>query len=445
MSRRAARAALVALLLTLSLPSAAAGLRALVGGLLIDGSGGQPLADSVILVDDDRIMAIGTVGTLAIPATAEVISTAGLTVLPGLWDLGVHLTRLGHGDTLRWDETYLPLAERIVMPAAAHQLLLAGVTSVRDVGAPLEAALAVRERVRTLRVPGPTLFISGPVLEKEAPPHAHDYRWSIGDLKQARQRSEQLVHAGVDCLVVAGAADFSEAELAAIATAAHAGGVRWFAEVRHDADIAPALAAGAAGLIGFGADLTPALPEPALAALREHAARGEPVPWTTGLSALSNYEWLLKNPTPLDDARWREGLPLIIADDVRSSLAHLGALHGYQTPSLRHAVLGARLQSARAAGAHFLVGSDAGLPAHLAARATWQEIELLVLEGGLTPAEAIRAATLDAAMLMNADRDSGSVAPGKYADIIAVRGDALRHIERLQDVELVIRHGLRYR
>ena len=108
-------------------------------------------------------------------------------------------------------------------------------------------------------------------------------------------------------------------------------------------------------------------------------------------------------------------------------------------------MLGQRLRSARAAGARLLVGSDAGLPAHVHSRATWQEVEALVLEAGLTPAEAIRAATLDAALAMGEEHENGSVSPGKYADIIAVRGDVARHIERLADVEIVIRHGSRYR
>jgi len=420
-------------------------LQALVGGMLVDGSGGPPLANSVILIDGDRISAIGQVGTLAVPADAEVIPTWGLTVLPGLWDLDVRLSRLGHGDPVHWDETYLPLAERVVMPAAAQQLLRAGVTSARDIGSPLEAALSVRDRINAQRIPGPTLYISGPTLEKDPPARAHDYRWSVHGPEEARQKAERLARAGVDLLVVAGASEFSDAELMAIAAVSHDTGVRWHAEVRHDADVAAALAAGATGLLDFGTDLSPVLPQAAQTGLETRAARNEPVAWTAGVSALTNYEWLRQNPGPLDDVRWREGLPPIIADDVRASLTDIAALNAFETPALRRAVVGPRLRSARAAGARLLVGSQAGLPAHLQPRATWQEIEALVLDGGLTTAEAIRAATLEAAILMGAEHENGSVSPGKFADIIAVRGDALRHIERLQDVEIVLRHGLRYR
>ena len=79
---------------------------ALVGGRLIDGFGGPPLANSVILIDGERIAKIGTVGTLAVPNDAEVISTEGMDVLPGLWDCHVHTMILGHSDYAHWDKTY---------------------------------------------------------------------------------------------------------------------------------------------------------------------------------------------------------------------------------------------------------------------------------------------------------------------------------------------------
>ena len=74
-----------------------------------------------------------------------------------------------------------------------------------------------------------------------------------------------------------------------------------------------------------------------------------------------------------------------------------------------------------------------------------QEIDALVTDAGLSPLEAIRAATLDAARLMKAANDNGSIETGKYADIIAVKGDVLQRISALHDIELVMRHGLRQR
>src|SRR5688500_16477450 len=91
----------------------AKGVKALVGGTLIDGYGGPPLRNSVIIVEGERIKAVGQVGTLAVPEGAEVISTEGMSVLPGLWDMHVHLMINGHADYAHWDSTYPPLFEKV--------------------------------------------------------------------------------------------------------------------------------------------------------------------------------------------------------------------------------------------------------------------------------------------------------------------------------------------
>ena len=117
---------------------------ALVGGTLIDGYGSHPLRNSVLLIEGEEILAVGQVGEISIPAAAEIISTEGMSVMPGLWDMHVHLMINGHSDYAHWDRTYPPLFGSVIMPASAKQLLLAGITSARDLGAPLEESIAVR-------------------------------------------------------------------------------------------------------------------------------------------------------------------------------------------------------------------------------------------------------------------------------------------------------------
>ena len=139
--------------------------KALVGGTLIDGNGSRPMQNSVVLVEGDRIRAVGQVGSLQVPAGAEVISTEGMTVLPGLWDMHVHLQIVGHADYDHWDKTYPAAFESVIFPAAAKQLLLAGVTSARDLGGPLEPSISTRDRINAGKIPGPTMYVSGPFIQ----------------------------------------------------------------------------------------------------------------------------------------------------------------------------------------------------------------------------------------------------------------------------------------
>ncbi|HSE36293.1 MAG TPA: Xaa-Pro dipeptidase, partial [Blastocatellia bacterium] len=160
--RSPASARLLLLLTALSLlaintpaPAQQQTVKALVGGTLIDGFGGRPIRNSVIIIEGERIKAVGQVGSLSIPIGAEVISTEGMSVLPGLWDMHVHLMINGHSDYAHWDKTYPPLQESVIMPASAKQLLLAGVTSARDLGGPLKESISIRDRINTGKLPGP--------------------------------------------------------------------------------------------------------------------------------------------------------------------------------------------------------------------------------------------------------------------------------------------------
>ena len=164
-------------------------LKALVGGTLIDGYGSTPIKNSVIIIDGERIKAVGTTETLAIPQNAEVISTEGMTVLPGLWDMHVHTMINGHADYTYWDKTYPPLLEDVIMPSSAEQLLMAGVTSARDLGGPLKESIAVRDRINSGEIPGATLYVSGPFIQKKPYPGTEAFRWGINGVADAGKKN----------------------------------------------------------------------------------------------------------------------------------------------------------------------------------------------------------------------------------------------------------------
>lgn len=446
-------AVLLALVVLAALPEAVSPaqqgsrLKALVGGTLIDGFAGPPIRNSVILVDGERITAVGQVGRLEIPAGAEVISTEGMSVLPGLWDMHVHLMINGHADYTHWDKTYPAQFESIIMPAGAKQLLMAGVTSARDLGGPLEASVNVRNKINSGALPGPTLYVSGPFIQKAPYPGTEAFRWGVTGAADARAKVRRLADAGVDCIKLIDQDQMTADEVRAVVDEAHARGLMVVGHSHRPDEIRIGLAAGVDNFEHTGLSSSPEYPADVMAALRERTAnmsRG-PLYWTPTIEGLLNYEALRDNPEQLDDTAWHEGLTPEIIADIRQSIAHPDRLPYFQLTPIRRPTLARKFQQLRDAGVVMLVGTDSGIPMKFHSSSTWRELEAWVNILGVDPMTAIRGATYWPAVAMKADRDSGTITPGKYADIIAVRGDVLRHIALLQRVDIVVKRGTRYK
>ena len=430
-------------------PSASpnARVKALVGGTLIDGFGGPPIRNSVILVDGERITAVGQQGRLAIPAGAEVISTEGMSVLPGLWDMHVHLMINGHADYAHWDKTYPAQFESVIMPAGAKQLLMAGVTSARDLGAPLEASINVRNRINKGELPGPTLYVSGPFIQHAPYPGTELFRWGVSGAADARAKVTQLADAGVNCIKLIDQDQMTAEEVRAVVDEAHARGLIVVGHSHRPDEIRIGLAVGVDNFEHTGLSSSPEYPADVIAAIRERTAnmsRG-PLYWTPTIEGLLNYEALRDNPEQLDDPAWQDGLPQAIIDDIRQSIQHPDRLPYFQLTPIRRPTLARKFQQLRDAGVVMLVGTDSGIPMKFHSSSTWRELEAWVNILGVDPMAAIRGATYWPSVAMKVDREVGTITPGKYADIIAVKGDVLRHIALLQRVDLVVKRGQRYR
>ena len=423
------------------------GVTALVGGTLIDGYGGAPIRNSVILIEGERITRVGTVGSLPIPAGAEVISTEGMSVLPGLWDMHVHLMINGHSDYEHWDRTYLPLLERVIMPASARQLLLAGVTSARDLGAPLAPSIAVRDAINAGRIPGPTMYMSGPFLQHRPYPGTEAFRWGINGVADAKEKVRTLARAGVSSVKLIDQDEMTMDEVRAIVDEAHRLGLQVVAHAHRPEEIRRGLLAGVDNFEHTGLAASPEYPDDIVALLRARTARGSagPLFWTPTIEGLFNYEYQRDNPEALDDPSWHVGLPDSIIADIRRSIVHPERLGYFQMTPSRRPTLARKFQQLRESGVVLLVGTDAGIPMKFHSQATWKELEVWVNRLGVDPMTAIRAATYWPAVAMKVEREVGTVTEGKYADIIAVRGDVLRFINLLQRVDLVIKRGVRYR
>jgi imidazolonepropionase-like amidohydrolase len=421
--------------------------KALVGGTLIDGYGSMPLRNSVVIIEGERIKAVGQVGTLAIPPGAEVISTEGMSVLPGLWDMHVHLMINGHSDYAHWDKTYPPLMETVIMPASARQLLMAGVTSARDLGGPLKASVAVRDRIRKGEIPGPTLYISGPFIQHEPYPGTEYVRWGVNGVDDARAKVTTLADAGVDVIKLIDQDQMTMAEVRAVVDEAHKRKLPVVAHSHRPEEIRRGLMAGVDCFEHTGLATAPEYPAEIIAMIRERTAKMSlgPLFWTPTIQGLLNYEYVRDNPEQLDDPSWQVGLPPSIVDDIKQSLKNPGQLSYYQITPLRRPTLARKIAQLQESGVVLLIGTDSGIPMNFHSQTTWRELDAWVNTFNIDPMTTIRAATYWPSVAMRVSDQVGTVTEGKYADIIAVRGDVLRYISLLQDVDIVIKHGKRWK
>ena len=422
-------------------------IKALVGGTLIDGNASLPIQNSVILVEGERIRAVGQVGTLSVPPGADVISTEGMTVLPGLWDMHVHLQLVGHSDYDHWDKTYPPAFESIIFPAAAKQLLLAGVTSARDLGGPLAPSISARDRINAGKIPGPTMYVSGPFIQHAPYPGTEAYRWGVNGVEDAQAKVRKLVDGKVDMIKLIDQDEMTMEEVRAVVAEAHRVGKPVVAHAHRPEEIRRALAAGVDCLEHTGLATAPEYPPDIIAMLRERTAKMSlgPLWWTPTVEGLLNYEYFRDNPEALDDPAWQEGLPKDIVDDVKKSIEHPDRLPYYQLTPARRPTLKRKFTQLRESGVTLLIGTDSGIPMNFHSHSTWRELDAWVTDFGVDPMTAIRAATYWPSVAMKVETQVGTVTPGKYADIIAVRGDVLRYVALLQRVDIVVKHGTRYK
>ena len=420
---------------------------ALVGGTLIDGFGSHPLRNSVVLIEGEQIRAVGVVDELSIPPGTEIISTEGMTVLPGLWDMHVHLMINGHSDYAHWDKTYLPLLESVIMPASAKQLLLAGVTSARDLGAPLEASIAVRDAINRGEIPGPTMYMSGPFIQKKPYPGTEAFRWGVEGAADARAKIQRLAAAGVDLIKLIDQDQMTMDELRAVVDEAHAHGLTVAAHGHRPEEIRRGLEVGVDCFEHTGLATAPEYPEDVMALIQERTAQMNlgPLYWVPTVEVLFNYDYVRDNPEMLDDPSWQVGLPEEIVADIRGSFVHPDRLPYFQLTADRKPTLKRKFEQLQTSGVKLLIGTDSGIPMKFHSQSTWNELDIWVREMGVEPMEAIRSATYWPALVMGAADEVGTVTPGKKADIIAVRGDVLRYINLLRDVDIVIKRGVRYK
>lgn len=414
---------------------------ALVGGQVIDGYEGAPIRDGVVLIAGERIVAVGPKSEVAVPAGATVIDTEGMSVLPGLMDMHVHLMLLGHSDYEHWDKTYIARFRDEIMPIAARQLLMSGVTTARDLGAPLEDSIAVKKRIEKGEIPGPRLYVSGPFIQRA--PYADyekTFRWGVNGAEDARAKVQRLIDGGVDFIKLIDQDQLTDDEVAAVVQTAHKAGRTVVAHAHREDEIRMGLKHNVDCFEHTGLATEPGYPEDILAGLRK---RNNTLYWCPTIEGLFLADYTARVfPERLDDPAWRKDLPKEVADDIRRSLRNVTALDYFTLTFRRLPTLANKFKQLRDAGVTLLVGTDSGIPANFHTDSTWRELQTWV-RLGMTPMQAIAGATRWPARFLKKEKELGTLAPGRYADVIAVRGDVLSNIELLQKVEVVVKNGVR--
>ena len=384
----------------------------LTGALLLDGTGGPPVAGRAVVVEQGRISAV--VGASEAPS-GTTLRLDGLTLLPGLVNMHVHLCFGGEADP---SATLLrePHA-MIVLKAAlrARQIVEAGVTTVRDLGGRDYAELSVRDAIRQGLIPGPRVLCAGRGVCMTG-----GHGWNLiareaDGPDDVRKAVREQLKAGADVIkifatggvltpgVEPNSAQLTLDEVRAAIEEARKAGRRVAAHAMGSDGIANCLEGGIS-TIEHGVFLTEAL-----------CARMA-----------------------------RDGVVLVPTLIAPAAIAAGGVAAGIPEYAVRKslAVADRHLEGFRMAlraGVTIAAGADSGTPCN--PHGTLVPELLLMVKGGMTPAGAVHSATAAAARALGLERETGRVAPGLAADLLAVEGNPTERIEALDEVRLVMAQG----
>ena len=417
---------------------------AIVGGLLIDGHEGPPLPGGIVLVDGDRIVAAGSRESLSVPDGAEVIDATGMTIMPGLIDVHVHLDILGHSDYQHWHGSHRP-NYAAVMEVSARQLLMSGVTTAVDLAGNPDALIATQQGIESGRIPGPRIVASMGWIthwtdEEVQRHHRRTHTVNVRTIEEARAAARTAIAQGAGILKVH--TGLTEAQLRAIAAEADRNGLRITGHVSDRDDLLMRIRSGQDGIehLYLSAGDSPGIHPDIIQGLVDQQTWVVPTMIQTMVQGLTA-EW----PDRRDNPRARALTPPDLWADIRRSIENPRRF-GYFGGGLRvtrFQAMGAKLRQLRDAGVRVLVGTDAGTPLNFHTDATWQEMDLMV-RFGFPPMEVLVTATRRNAEYLGLGDEIGSLTPGKQADIIVVDGNPLLSMRDLRNVVAVVRDGRVY-
>ncbi len=391
---------------------------ALVGGTLIDVTGKPTTPNAVVVIDGDRIVAAGPRATIRIPDGAKIVDVTGKFLLPGLWDMHAHLYQTEFGPTY----------------------LAAGITTALDVGNDMEFGTALRDAAKEKRGLGPRMLLAGYIDGKN---EGHSFDVQVETAEEVRAAVQRYKDAGYEQLKIRDAVKPETLKL--ICAEAHRLGMTVTGHVPDGMNALQAVEAGMDQLShlnyvesGFfprrnrnnppvTIDLFSRNVTYAVKFFKEHGTVIDPTDAVLELMLrplnvpIESFEpGVTKVPAELkvqinkkgESADLAEGLAMVV--DVLLKIT--GALHK--------------------AGVPIVAGTDVGVPGHTLHR----ELELYV-KAGLTPLEAIQAATIVPARVMKLDGEVGAIEVGKRADLIVLDANPLENISNIRKIRSVVTQG----
>lgn len=392
-------------------------------GAVVDVHTGHELSEATVVVQRDRIVAVAATGSTPAQAGDREVDLRGYTLMPGLIDVHTHLTDATDFDPY-FELTMTPGKEAIIGVENAKTTLEAGFTTVRNVGANDFTDVALRDEINEGHIPGPHMQVSGPALgitgghmdENLLPYQYHVVGEGVADgIPAVQHMVRQNIKYGADLIKIGAsggvlskgddpqASQYTREEMQAIVADAHRLGRKVAAHAHGAQAILWATEAGVDS-IEHGSYID----DKAIAAMKAHGTYLVPTSYL--------YDWYKENGH----------LPALYAQKMKDTTAVARANH----------------KRAIAAGVKVALGTDAavyphGLNAH--------ELNVYVQDYGMTPLAALQSATLNAADLMGWTDRVGSLEPGKWADVIAVKGDPLQDVRTLEHVAFVMKSGVVYK
>jgi imidazolonepropionase-like amidohydrolase len=391
--------------ITHRVPLLKSGTYAMTGATIVDGTGRAAIPDGVVVVRDGRIADVGPRAAVTIPPGVPSVAVDGKTIVPGLWDMHTHVTQI------EWAPVYLA----------------AGVTTVRDMGNEFEFVVPLRDAIASGRALGPRVLAAG--LIDGGGPNAFGVYYATTS-EEAKQAVAKYHDAGFQQIKIYSLVTPPIVE--AICAEAHRLGMTVTGHVPNGMTIEQAAAAGMDHIahLAIRGEAGSEEVQKTIAFLRDHKTVMDPTQsWNELLghavgTPISAFQpGVLKIPAPLNRVFSNAGAGGIDAATARTRLERglriVKALHD--------------------AGVPIVAGTDEGIPGYSVHR----EIELYV-EAGLTPMEALQAATIVPARAMKMDGELGTIERGKRADMIVLNANPLDAIRNIRAVRWTIRDGRVY-